>query len=200
MIKSIKYILPFIDEISNRPHQGNLEDKLKAENLKKYMRSSLWRILYILVFCYTVFSVAIPLHTRNAVLEQELRNRDNSIKTMADKIEQQTETVRSLSNTSSTQQSRLLTKEEELRRLANALGECRDIENEYRSWLLGKGDKTTTPTNSKTITTGKQDKTKTDTKGKPVQGKPEVNKTSDDTNTPKVVLSEQTLKRLRAIE
>ena len=164
------------------------------------MRSSLWRILYILVFCYTVFSVAIPLHTRNAVLEQELRNRDNSIKTMADKIEQQAETVRSLSNTSSTQQSRLLTKEEELRRLANALGECRDIENEYRSWLLGKGDKTTTPTNSKTITTGKQDKTKTDTKGKPVQGKPEVNKTSDDTNTPKVVLSEQTLKRLRAIE
>lgn len=79
LIKAFRYLLPYLHEVSDERYCQDDSDLLRAKRIRELIKMILWRFIFFGLFGSMIFWVVVPLHTRNAVLTQELQNRDTRI-------------------------------------------------------------------------------------------------------------------------
>ena len=79
LLKAFRYLLPYLNEVSDERYCVDDNDRLRAKRIRELIRMLLWRLIFFIIFTGLIFWVVMPLHARNAVLQQELTNRDNKI-------------------------------------------------------------------------------------------------------------------------
>ena len=188
VFKAFTQLVPFLDEVSNRNPGSSAEDRGKITSLKRYVRGTFIRLIMFGIFCFTVFKVVVPLHTKNAILEQELHSRDIALKERMDKIEKLDKANTTLQGTSNTQSSLLYTRDEDIKRLASDLAECRKSEVAYREFLLNLESKyapIATPKAKKPVNPTKETKPKSPPTVTEVEPKVVENKSTKISDTAK---------------
>lgn len=146
LFKSMRYILPFLNEVTDTRDDNIARDDLyRIEQLKKLLSLAIWRIIYIIILAMIVFWYIIPLYTKNAVLEQEVYERDKKIIQLTEDAAKARNEVRRVTESLIINTNELKAVMEDRNRLANVINECRASEAQYRNYLLDKTGKLPSP-------------------------------------------------------
>lgn len=165
LIKSLRYLLPFLNEVTDeRDADISKDDLYRIEQLKKLLSLAIWRIIYLVILVSVVYWGVIPLYTENAVLKQEINDRDRRIIQLTDDVNKIRNDARRTTESLITYPADLKSVTEENRRLANVINECRTNEAQYRNFFLEKNGKlpSTIKTTAGTDSTEKKKKSVTD--------------------------------------
>lgn len=78
-IKLLRYLLPFLVEVQDEKGIKTPDDVSKVKRLRRRIFYILWRIILFVILSVVIFRYAIPLYVENAVLRQELSEREATI-------------------------------------------------------------------------------------------------------------------------
>lgn len=78
-IKLLRYLLPFLVEVQDEKGIKTPDDASKVKKLRRHIFYILWRIILFVILSAVIFRYAIPLYVENAVLRQELSEREATI-------------------------------------------------------------------------------------------------------------------------
>lgn len=139
LIKSARYLLPFLNEVTDENDKNiSSEDLLRIQQLKKMLSLAIWRIIYLVIVVSVVYWGVIPLHTENAVLKQELSERDKRIITINEEFRQARNEIRRMNESLLIHTNDLKTITADRDRLIKLVHECRVAESQYRDYVTGK--------------------------------------------------------------
>lgn len=147
IIKSLRYVLPFLSEVTDENDKNiTSEDLVRIRQLKKMLSLAIWRIIYLVIIVSVVYWGVIPLYTENAVLRQEVSERDKKIGEYRGRVQSARDEVRRLTESLIIANNDLKTATKDKDRLSEAFHECRNAEKQYISHFLKESDKPTTNT------------------------------------------------------
>lgn len=129
LLKAFRYLLPYLNEVSDERYCEDDSDRLKAKRIRELIRMVLWRLIFFVSFAVLIFWVVVPLHTRNAVLVQELTNRDNKITTLQTELRDLRGDFKKIDKETERYRLSYENKVLEVDRLSEALSECKDFRN-----------------------------------------------------------------------
>lgn len=139
IIKSSRYFLPFINEvIDEKSGDVSGEDLLRIQQLKKMLSLAIWRIIYLVIVVSIVYWGIIPLYTENAVLRQEVNERDKKIIEISEEARKAKNETRRVTESLIVYTNDLKSVTEDRNRLLGIVHECRDAEAQYRNYILDK--------------------------------------------------------------
>lgn len=133
LLKAFRYLLPYLNEVSDERYCVDDNDRLRAKRIRELIRMILWRLIFFIIFTGLIFWVVMPLHARNAVLQQELTNRDNKITVLQTEMRDLRGTIRKTERDLDRFKLSYENKTVEAERLADALRECKDFGNKILS-------------------------------------------------------------------
>lgn len=110
----------------------------RIQQLKKLLSLAIWRVIYIVVLACIVYWGVIPLYTENAVLRQELSERDNSIIKKENDLHSARSEIRRLSESLTIANVDVKTATDEKNKIMVSLRECRLSESQYRNYVLNQ--------------------------------------------------------------
>lgn len=140
IIKSLRYLLPFLHEVTDE--KGITDDKeiLKIRELKSVLYLGAWRLVYFLVVVFLIFFIIIPIYSKNNVLEFEL---DRQVKTnikLEETVKEQAKRLHSLETKITTLDLDKRNIENEKTRLRGLLEQCRASVDEHRHFIQNGND------------------------------------------------------------
>lgn len=127
LLKAFRYLLPYLNEVSDERYCVDDNDRLRAKRIRELIRMLLWRLIFFIIFTGLIFWVVMPLHARNAVLQQELTNRDNKITVLQTEMRDLRGTIRKTERDLDRFKLSYENKTVEAERLADSLRECKDF-------------------------------------------------------------------------
>lgn len=133
LLKAFRYLLPYLNEVSDERYCVDDNDRLRAKRIRELIRMLLWRLIFFIIFTGLIFWVVMPLHARNAVLQQELTNRDNKITVLQTEMRDLRGTIRKTERDLDRYKLSYENKTVEADRLSDALRECKDFGNKILS-------------------------------------------------------------------
>ena len=133
LLKAFRYLLPYLNEVSDERYCVDDNDRLRAKRIRELIRMLLWRLIFFIIFTGLIFWVVMPLHARNAVLQQELTNRDNKITVLQTEMRDLRGTIRKTERDLDRYHLSYETKIVESERLEDSLRECKDFGNKILS-------------------------------------------------------------------
>ena len=133
LLKAFRYLLPYLNEVSDERYCVDDNDRLRAKRIRELIRMLLWRLIFIIIFTGLIFWVVMPLHARNAVLQQELTNRDNKITVLQTEMRDLRGTIRKTERDLDRYKLSYENKIAESERLEDSLRECKDFGNKILS-------------------------------------------------------------------
>lgn len=137
LLKAFRYLLPYLNEVSDERYCVDDNDRLRAKRIRELIRMLLWRLIFIIIFTGLIFWVVMPLHARNAVLQQELTNRDNKITVLQTEMRDLRGTIRKTERDLDRYKLSYENKTSEAERLSDSLRECKDFGNKILSMTHG---------------------------------------------------------------
>lgn len=160
LLKAFRYLLPYLNEVSDERYCVDDNDRLKAKRIRDLVRMVLWRIILFIVFTGLIFWVVMPLHARNAVLQQELTNRDNRVTAMHAEIKDLMGTIRKTERELDRYKLSYENKTAEVEQLSDLFAECKDVNDKIlsvsnRSETQVKSTTSSKATNNKGVTNNK---------------------------------------------
>lgn len=133
LLKAFRYLLPYLNEVSDERYCVDDNDRLRAKRIRELIRMLLWRLIFFIIFTGLIFWVVMPLHARNAVLQQELTNRDNKITVLQTEMRDLRGTLRKTERDLDRFKLSYENKTVEAERLTDSLRECKDFGNKILS-------------------------------------------------------------------
>lgn len=127
LLKAFRYLLPYLNEVSDERYCVDDNDRLRAKRIRELIRMILWRLIFFIIFTGLIFWVVMPLHARNAVLQQELTNRDNKITVLQTEMRDLRGTIRKTERDLDRFKLSYENKTVEAERLTDSLRECKDF-------------------------------------------------------------------------
>lgn len=127
LLKAFRYLLPYLNEVSDERYCVDDNDRLRAKRIRELIRMILWRLIFFIIFTGLIFWVVMPLHARNAVLQQELTNRDNKITVLQTEMRDLRGTLRKTERDLDRFKLSYENKTVEAERLTDSLRECKDF-------------------------------------------------------------------------
>ena len=160
LLKAFRYLLPYLNEVSDERYCVDDNDRLRAKRIRELIRMVLWRLIFFIVFTGLIFWVVMPLHARNAVLQQELTNRDNRVTAMHAEIKDLMGIIRKTEREVDRYKLSYENKTAEAEQLSDLFAECKDINNKILSVTHGgetqvKNTTSGKATNDKKVTNDK---------------------------------------------
>lgn len=137
LLKAFRYLLPYLNEVSDERYCVDDNDRLRAKRIRELIRMILWRLIFFISFTGLIFWVVMPLHARNAVLQQELTNRDNKITVLQTEMRDLRGTIRKTERDLDRYKLSYENKTAEAERLSDSLRECKDFGNKILSMTHG---------------------------------------------------------------
>ena len=137
LLKAFRYLLPYLNEVSDERYCVDDNDRLRAKRIRELIRMLLWRLIFFIIFTGLIFWVVMPLHARNAVLQQELTNRDNKITVLQTEMRDLRGTIRKTERDLDRYKLSYENKTVEAERIADSLRECKDFSNNILSMTRG---------------------------------------------------------------
>lgn len=145
MIKSLRYLLPFLNEVTDENGVTNDKELLKIRELKSVLHLAAWRLVYFLIVVFLIFFIVIPIHSKNNILEFEL-DRQIKINTKLEEIiKEHTKRIHHLEAKITNLDSDKRNNDNEKNRLRDALQQCRSSVEEYRHYVLNKDENKDNP-------------------------------------------------------
>lgn len=145
LLKAFRYLLPYLNEVSDERYCVDDNDRLRAKRIRELIRMLLWRLIFFIIFTGLIFWVVMPLHARNAVLQQELTNRDNKITVLQTEMRDLRGTLRKTERDLDRFKLSYENKTVEAERLTDSLRECKDFSNNILSMTRGNENPNKTP-------------------------------------------------------
>lgn len=145
LLKAFRYLLPYLNEVSDERYCVDDNDRLRAKRIRELIRMLLWRLIFFIIFTGLIFWVVMPLHARNAVLQQELTNRDNKITVLQTEMRDLRGTLRKTERDLDRFKLSYENKTVEAERLTDSLRECKDFSNNILSMTRGSENPNKTP-------------------------------------------------------
>lgn len=163
LIKSLRYVLPFLREVTDENGVTDDKELERIRNLKSVMHSGLWKVFYIIVLTAVVVFGIFPLYSKNAVLELEIAKNNTYIASLKQEIKTRDNDNRKLSADLASRNADVKNGDEAYKRLLDVLNTCRVANAEYRHFVLSLDnltlkDKANLPQDAKNA--AKQDKDK----------------------------------------
>lgn len=137
LLKAFRYLLPYLNEVSDERYCVDDNDRLRAKRIRELIRMLLWRLIFFIIFTGLIFWVVMPLHARNAVLQQELTNRDNKITVLQTEMRDLRGAIRKTERDLDRYKLSYENKIAEAERLSDSLRECKDFGNKILTMTHG---------------------------------------------------------------
>lgn len=143
LIKSLRYLLPFLKEVTDE--EGITDDKelAKIRSLKELLSLGIWRFIYIVVIACIVWFGIIPLYSKNAMLQFELEKSNTRIAGLIQEGKVKDNENRKLRDELISRSTDIKNGDIAYKRLLETLNSCREANTEYRHYLISLSEKGT---------------------------------------------------------
>lgn len=136
LLKSLRYLLPFLKEVTDEEGVTDDKDLAKIRDLKQLLSLGIWRFIYIILLAAIMWFGVIPLYSKNEVLQYELEKANTRIVELIQEGKMKDNDARKLQDELVSRNTDVKNGDEAYKRLLEVLNACRVTNTEYRHYVL----------------------------------------------------------------